>query len=317
MIPTRTSGYGSLPPILCLAFVVVICASVSPAQNDALRNSDVRPAATVPLSPSLLQSLTNPHEQNIGDRKTIRRLEPGCTRGLATRYTLDEQSKIGQAYAQNLETSSQLVTDPFITGYVNGIVQNLARRSATQLRFTATIIHTDEVNAFSLPGGFLFLDSGLILAADDEAELAAVLSHEIAHVAACHAAQEMAREQLTDVDSMPLIYRLLFRHMIRNTIYLKPARSLESEADSLGIRYLYNAGYDPRALPLFLEKIQAMRQQQTVSEPEADSPLQLAERITKTQQEIDTLLPPAPEYKTDTSDFQRIKARLSELQKHP
>jgi beta-barrel assembly-enhancing protease len=154
----------------------------------------------------------------------------------------------------------------------------------------------------------------LILAADNEAELAGVISHEIAHVAACHAAQEMEREELTNVASMPLIFRLVFRRAIRNTISLKPTRSFEFEADFLGIEYLYKAGYDPQALLSFFEKVRARENQNRSRRANAlDVHPQIADRIERTQQEINTLLPPASEYKLDTSEFQEIKKRLAEL----
>ncbi len=168
---------------------------------------------------------------------------------------------MGRSYAHRVESTSKLITDPIITEYVNRIGQNLARISDAQFQNTFEIIDTDEVQAFSLPGGFIFVDSGLILAADDEAELAGVISHEMAHVAACHVRQDMAPDALTSVSSMPLILRLLFRPAIQNTVYLNRTPSFEFEADLLGVEYLYKAGYDPQALPSFLEKMRAIEKQ--------------------------------------------------------
>jgi predicted Zn-dependent protease len=222
---------------------------------------------------------------------------------------------MGESYAREVETNSKLITDPAILDYVNRVGQNVARHSDSQLRFTIKIVETDRVNAFSLPGGFLFVDSGLILAADNEAELAGALSHEIAHVAACHAAQELARQQLTSVASMPLILRLVLRPITRNTSYSTPNRRAEPEADLLAVEYLYKAGYDPQALPSFLEKLKARGEQKPGSLGiDFESHPQTAERIERTQQQIKKLLPPAPEYTVDTSDFQEIKARLFELE---
>lgn len=268
----------------------------------------------------LLQSISP--AQNNGDGRSIRKISAvgsqdlGCTHGLGSRYSLKAQLDMGRSHARAVEATSKLITDPVITEYVNGIAQTLARNSDVKVRLTVKIIDSDEVNAFSLPGGFIFMESGLILAADDEAELAAVISHEIAHVAACHGVQEMAGEEQTNSASMPLIFRLAARHATMNTVDLPPAGSFESEADFLAVEYLYKAGYDPQALPSFFEKVKAIQREQPGSLAQVfESPSQIADRIERTQREINTLRPLAPEYKVDTSDFQEIKARLSELEK--
>ena len=239
--------------------------------------------------------------------------EMDCTRGLGSRYSV-EALEMGRSYARELETTSKLITDPVIAEYVNRIGRNLARNSDGQVQLTLKVIDTEEVNAFSLPGGLIFLDSGLILSADNEAELAGVISHELGHVVACHAMQEIAREESSNVASMPLIFRLVFRRAIQNTIYLKPTRSIESEADSLGVEYLYKAGYDPQALSSFLEKVRAIEKQNRRRRANAlESHPQIADRIERTRREVNTLLPPASEYKVDTSEFQEIKQRLAAL----
>jgi predicted Zn-dependent protease len=268
----------------------------------------------------VLQSMSP--AQNNGDGRSIRAIgavgnrDLGCTRGLGSRYSLKAQLDTGRSHAQAMEATSKLITDPVITEYVNGIAQTLARNSDAKVRFTVKIIDSDQVNAFSLPGGFIFVDSGLILAADDEAELAAVISHEIAHVAACHGVQEMAGEEQTSSASMPLIFRLAARHVTMHAVDLPPAGSFESEADFLAVEYLYKAGYDPQALPSFFEKVNTIQREKPGSQAlVSESPRQIAYRIERTQREINTLRPPASEYKLDTSDFQEIKVRLSEVEK--
>jgi predicted Zn-dependent protease len=222
---------------------------------------------------------------------------------------------LGRSYAEHVEATSKLITDPTIAEYVNRIAQTLVRNSETQVQVTLKIIDAEEVSAFSLPGGSVFIHSGLILAADNEAELAGVIAHEIAHLAACHAAQEIAREELTDAASTPLIFRIVFRRAIRNTIFLKPTRSFEAEADSLGVTYLYNAGYDPQALPAFFAKIKAREKQGPRNSANVlDIHPPIADRIKRTQQATDALLSHGSEYKLDTSEFQEIKKRLVGLQ---
>ena len=121
-------------------------------------------------------------------------------------YSLEKQIEMGRSYAAQVESTTKLITDPIIQEYVNRIGQNLVRNSDAQVPFTIKVIDTDDVNAFALPGGFFYVDSGLILAADNEAELAGVMSHEIAHVAACHLARENTRGQLMQLASIPLIF---------------------------------------------------------------------------------------------------------------
>jgi len=174
-----------------------------------------------------------------------------------------------------------------------------------------------------LPGGFFYVDSGLILAADNEAELAGVMSHEIAHVAACHLARENTRGQLMQLASIPLIFvgggiGYAAQSLASLAIpmgFLRFARGFESEADFLGVEYLYKAGYDPQALSSFFEKIQALEKHKpgTLAKTFETHP-QTPDRIAKTQDEINTLLAPEPEYKLDTSEFQDIKERLARLE---
>lgn len=305
--------------VLFSAAVLVLLQITSTAQTNAVHPSDSHTATTSALlAPGMAQPLKTYHDRSIRDVGAVGNRDVGCNHGPGSQYPLEAQVEMGRSEAQEVETTSKLITDPVITGYLNRIGQNLVSNSDAQVRFTFKIISTGDVNAFSLPGGFIFVDSGLILATENEAELAAVISHEIAHVAACHAAQEMASEEVTDLASLPLIFRLVARHITRNTAYLPPARSFESDADLLALEYLYKTGYDPWALPAFFETALAIQKQKPGSRDKAFEPeAQIADRIQKTRQEINTLLPPTPEYKVDSSDFQEIKLRLAELEKRP
>jgi beta-barrel assembly-enhancing protease len=219
--------------------------------------------------------------------------------------------EIGRSYAQQLETTSKLINDPAIANYVNRIAQKLTSNLDVPIQLTLKIIAKDKVNAVSLAGGLIFVNSGLILATDNEAELAAVISHEIAHQAACHAEQSMARWEMANVASPPLIFRLLLRRAIRNTIDMDPIRVLEFEADSLAVKYLYWAGYNPHALAWFLAKVRTIEKRHR---PDAlDDHPALSDRIRRTQQEINTFPPPTSAYQLDTSEFRDFKERLAEL----
>ena len=292
--------------ILCVVSMLAVLQSLSTAQDQAAYK----------LAASASQPTQSDHDASIRDIGPAGSRNIGCPRGLGSQYSPAAQMEIGRAYAHDVEVRSRLVTDPAINEYVNRIGQNLARNSDAQFRLTFKIIDTSDVNALSLPGGFIYVDSGLILAADNEAELAGVIAHEIAHVAACHAAQAMARDQLTDVASMPRIFRFALRRITLNTIYRKPTQSFESEADFLAIEYLYKSGYDPQAMTSFLKKVETIEKQMPAGQAQAfESHRQTTDRIEKTQREIHTHLPPTADYKQDTLEFHEIQQRLSELEK--
>lgn len=299
-------------PILWFATILFLFQCTLAAQNNPVNEPDARSGEATAARTSSKSELSKTYDRSVWNRRDVGTHDIGCR--LATRYSPQAQMEMGRSYAHQIETTRKLIGDPIIVSYINRIGQDLTRNSDTHVQFTFEIIDTDEINAFSLPGGFVFLDSGLILAADNEAEVAGVVSHEIAHVAACHAAQQMAHDELTDVGSMPLIIRLAIRPMIQNTIYPKSTRNFESEADLMGIELLYKAGYDPQALSSFLEKARALKKQDRRSLINAfDSPSQVTDRTTKTQSKIDALLTPASGYKVDTSEFHEVKNRLAEL----
>src|SRR5213082_4107169 len=184
-------------------------------------------------------------------------------------FSIEKEIALGKGLAQEVERSSKLIDDPVVTEYVNRVGQNLVRNSDARVPFTIKVIDSDEVNAFALPGGFFYVNSGLILAADEEAELAGVMAHEIAHVAARHATRQMTRGNWANIASVPLIFlgggigyavRAAAQFGLPAT-FMKFSRNFEAEADYLGLEYLYKAGYDPQAFTAFFEKIKVMEKQ--------------------------------------------------------
>lgn len=269
------------------------------------------PAATPKLSV---------HHGRTRDIDAIGTRNVGCGRGIGNWYSLQSQIAMGKQYSNRIEATAKLITDPEITDYINRVGQNLVRNSDAQVPFRIKIIDSEEVNAVALPGGFFYIDSGLILAADNEAELAGMMAHEIAHVAACHAARGRTRGQLLGLASIsmtmiggPIAYAAYETMTVAKPFtLLKFSRKFESEADFLGVQYMYRAGYDPQALPTFFERVRSMEKGKTsvVARAFATHP-QTADRIAKTQEEINSLLPPQTEYKVDTSEFQDVKALLN------
>src|SRR5690242_2011142 len=244
-------------------------------------------------------------------------------RGMGNWYSVEGEIRMGKEYAQQVEASVKLVQDPVVAEYVNRIGQNLVRNSDAQVPFTIKVIDSDVVNAMALPGGFFYVNSGLILAADEEAEVAGVMAHEIAHVAACHAAREQTRASLLQMASIPLIfvgggigYAGYEAAGIAGMFgILKFSRGFEAEADYLGIEYMYRAGYDPSAFVSFFEKVQAMEKKKPGTLAKAfDTHPQNADRIEKSQDEIRKILPAKAQYVVTTSEFDEVKARLAAIE---
>src|SRR5215470_11158579 len=265
------------------------------------------------------------HDGGIRDIEAIGTRKIGCNRGIGNWYSLERQIAMGKDYSHQVESTSRLVTDPLITEYINRIGQNLVRNSDAQVPFTIKVIDSDDINAFAFPGGFFYVDTGLIDAAQDEAELAGVMAHEIAHVAACHAARGCTRGQLMHKATFPMmmiggpIVSVAYEGMTvaMPFTFLKFSRKFELEADYLAMQYMYKAGYDPQALTSVFERVKSMEKHKESAIARAfESHPQTKDRILKTQEEIDTLLPPETAYTVDTSDFAAIKERLNRLENH-
>jgi predicted Zn-dependent protease len=207
--------------------------------------------------------------------------------------------------------------------YVNRIGQNIVKNSDAKVPFTIRVIDSDEINAMALPGGFFYVNSGLILAADNEAEVAGVMAHEIAHVAAHHAMREQTRLNYAQFGTIPLIfiggglgYGLYEASGLAVPItFLQFSRDFERQADFLGVEYMYKAGYDPQALPSMFEKIEHLEKTKPglIAKAFSDHP-QTPDRILATQEEIAHLLPPKDEYVITTSEFDDVKARLARIE---
>ncbi len=237
-------------------------------------------------------------------------------------YSIQKEIALGKRMAQDVERHSKIVDDPVIAEYVNRVGQNLVRNSDAKVPFTIKLIDSADVNAFALPGGFFFVNSGLMLRAQSESELAGVMAHEIAHVAARHGTRQATKGQLINIATIPLmfiggwtgygIYQAA--GVLIPMTFLRFSRGMESEADFLGVQYLYKAGYDPTSFIDFFEKMLAdeKRRPGTMSKLFRSHPPH-GSRIRKTQKVIDQLLPNRPEYVVNTSEFLRVRDRLEQL----
>ena len=238
-------------------------------------------------------------------------------------YSLEEEIQLGKAMAAQVEQQSRIIQDPVISEYVNRVGQNIVRNSDAQVPFTIKVIEDDTWNAMALPGGFFYVNTGIILAADSEAELAGVMAHEIAHVAARHGTKQASKADLANWLSLPLVFLggpigfgvQQAAGLLIPLKFLQFSRGAEREADYLGMQYLYKTGYDPESYPDFFEKLQAREKNRPGSLAKAFSSHPLTpDRITAAENEIKTVLPPRDEYIVTTGEFDRVQARLKQLQ---
>jgi beta-barrel assembly-enhancing protease len=298
------------------------------SKPDSTKPDDATPAASdataVQSDPPIQQPDDSKvkHDGSKNDVDAIGNRKVGG-RGMGNWYSLETEIRMGKEYSQQVEASVKMVQDPVVTEYVNRIGQNLVRNSDAQVPFTIKVIDSDEVNAFALPGGFFYVNSGLILAADEEAELAGVMAHEIAHVAARHATRQVTRAQWANIGTIPLIFvgggigyavRSVAGLALPMT-FLSFSRGFEAEADYLGLQYMYKSGYDPQAFISFFEKLQAKEKRKpgTLARAFSTHP-QTPDRIEKSQEEIGRILPARPQYVVSTSEFDDVKSRLASIE---
>ncbi len=237
-------------------------------------------------------------------------------------YSLDREFAMGKEMAQEIDVQLRFVDDPQITEYVNRLVQNIVRHSDAKVPFSVKIVNDEEVNTFALPGGFLYVNSGLIIAADDEAALAGIVAHEIAHVAARHATKTLTKKTVFDLASLPLVFFggaavAIVSQAASVAVpmsFLKFSRDAEREADLLAIEYAYAAGYDPQAFVQFFEKLRTARKQKLAFVAGAfDTHPMTEDRIKRAQAEIANMLPERSDYVVTTSEFDDMRARVMAL----
>ncbi len=253
--------------------------------------------------------------ENIGNRDIT-----GHIWGIFPNFiSLEKEIQLGQQVANEFEQTAKMVDDPVITQYVDRVAQNIVKHSDAKVPFHVKVVDTDEVNAFAFPGGFFYVNKGLILAADNESELAGVMAHEISHVAARHATARMTKGQILQLAAIPALFvggywaQMAIQNGLGlgiNLSLLGVTRESEKEADQLGIQYLWNTGYDPNGFVSFFEKLQ---------EQEKSKPGKMAgffrthpftvDRIASSMDE-ERYLPEHDNYVVDTSEFDRVKARL-------
>jgi beta-barrel assembly-enhancing protease len=237
-------------------------------------------------------------------------------------YSLEQEMALGRQLAAEVARQAHLVDDPIISEYINRLGQNLARNSDVTFPVRFALVEADEINAFTLPGGFIYVNTGTFRLSDNEAELASVMAHELGHAAARHATRQMTRGDLANLAQIPLMlaggWAGLGARQAANAAmpmaFFKFSRNFESEADMLGLQYLWKTGYDPTAALDMFERIESTERRQpgAVSKLFRSHPL-TPDRIAKTQKNIEEMLPGRKEYVLTTSEYEDVRERLADL----
>jgi hypothetical protein len=281
----------------------------SKAKSSSTDKQDQSKQTTGPLS-----SKQDPNQ--IGKRN----INTGIWAKMST--STEKEVALGRELAMQIDREAKFIDDPVITEYVNRVGQNIVLHSDAKVPFTIKVIDSDEVNAFALPGGFFYVNKGLILAADNEAELAGVMAHEIAHVAARHAVENQAKANAMQYGAIigSIFLGGIPGMIFQNTAglgmlaaFMKFSRAAEAEADNLGVQYLYAAGYDPSAMATMFEKLDAKNKKKPglISRAFASHPQPPDRRAASIA--LVAKFPEREEYIVSTSEFQRVKARLMRL----
>jgi predicted Zn-dependent protease len=279
------------------------------------------------LAVALAISLALPFSAIAKDKKKakndVERIGDRDVDGKVNLYSIEKEIQMGKQFADEIERQAKIIDDPVVAEYVNRVGQNLARHSDSQIPFYFKVIADPQINAFALPGGFCFVNTGLILEAETEAEMAGVLAHEIAHVAARHGTRQATRGQIANLATIPLMIMTggwggyavsQVAGLALPIAFMQFSREFEREADHLGIQYLYAAGYDPTSFVDFFEKLASQQKTKPGAFASVFSSHPMTDdRIEAAQVNMDEILPTKPEYLVNTSEFEKVKQRVALL----
>jgi len=235
----------------------------------------------------------------------------------------EKEIAIGKQYSQEIDRTAKLINDPVITEYVNRVAQNVARNSDLKVPLTVKVIDSPGINAFALPGGFLYVNSGLLQTADEESQVAGVIGHEIAHVACRHWAAAQTKQTLLQFMTIPLMFTPMSYPVYIGLVegmnmgvpmaFLHFSRNDEAEADYYGLQYMVKAGYDPQAYESIFSKVIEEERRIPGSVPKIfmDHP-PTPDRMLAIDQEMKSF-PRRDQYLVSTSEFDDVKARLNQV----
>ena len=275
------------------------------------KTTDTSKATTVAKTPEVKKKPAKRDPDQIGNRDVGKGINF---------YSLEKEIALGKGLATDIERQAKIVDDPLVAEYVSRVGQNLVRNSDAKVPFTIKVVESDDVNAFALPGGFFYVNTGLIMAAESESELAGVMGHEIAHIAGRHGTKQATKGTIANLATIPLMFTgfgwtsLLIRQgasILIPLVFLQFNQAQEREADVLGLQYMYKAGYDPTSFVDFFEKLQSREKRKpgTMAKIFSSHPL-TAQRVTDAQKNIGEMLAARPDYVVTTSEFNEVKTRL-------
>ena len=275
------------------------------------KTTDTSKATTVAKTPEVKKKPAKKDPDQIGNRDVGKGLNF---------YSLEKEIALGKGLATDIERQAKIIDDPLIAEYVSRVGQNLVRNSDAKVPFTIKVVDSEDVNAFALPGGFFYVNSGLLMAADSESELAGVMGHEIAHIAGRHGTKQATKGTIANLATIPLMFTgfgwtsMLLRQgasILIPLVFLQFNQAQEREADVLGLQYMYKSGYDPTSFVDFFEKLQSREKRKpgTMAKIFSSHPL-TADRVTDAQKNIGEMLAARPDYVVTTSEFNEVKARL-------
>ena len=275
------------------------------------KTTDTSKATTVAKTPEVKKKPAKRDPDQIGNRDVGKGLNF---------YSLEKEIALGKGLATDIERQAKIVDDPLVAEYVSRVGQNLVRNSDAKVPFTIKVVESEDVNAFALPGGFFYVNTGVIMAAESESELAGVMGHEIAHIAGRHGTKQATKGTIANLATIPLMFTgfgwtsLLIRQgasILIPLVFLQFNQAQEREADVLGLQYMYKAGYDPTSFVDFFEKLQSREKRKpgTMAKIFSSHPL-TAQRVTDAQKNIGEMLAARPDYVVTTSEFNEVKTRL-------
>jgi predicted Zn-dependent protease len=323
---SRATGAFVLTASLLVSSVAAVAQTPAPkpaeetkktTQTQPEQKDQKKPAATTTTTAKSNKPLSTNEDPNMIGKRNI-------NSGIIAKMSgsIEKEVRLGREAAAEVDRQAKFVDDPMITEYVNRVGQNIVLHSDSKVPFTIKVIDSDEVNAFALPGGFFYVNKGLLLAADNEAELAGVMAHEIAHVAARHAVENQTKASLLEYAAIggSIFLGGIPGMIYQNTagigllgIFMKFSRSAEEEADKLGVQYMYAAGYDPGAMATMFEKLEAKNKKKPgfIARAFATHPAPPDRRATALA--LAARFPEHEEYVISSSEFQRVKNRLLRL----
>lgn len=247
-------------------------------------------------------------------------LAAGCSSGGGGGFnlmSLEDEWRLGQQLEADIARQMRIVNDPIIAGYVNKVGQRMVRQTAmANLPWKFHVVNDPEINAFNIPGGHVYVTTGLIAATDSASELAGVMSHEIAHGVERHATEQMSKAYGLNIlaavllGQNPPVYQQILAQILGTGAIARFSRTAENEADDLGVRFMYQAGYDPRGMVTMFEELLSRRQRApgSIQKFFATHPL-TEDRISNVTSEI-AKLPPRSDLITTEAEFTRVRNRV-------